>query len=265
GTDDRATAGEMKVTWMPVSRLDLFTDAHHRFNSSGTSVQPDYVGAGVTYRVFPGLSLEARHREVMLPGDSAGYGITNLGVRSRLGDHSEAWSSYQIAGANGEYNAAIVGLNNQLRFANGFTLNASAERREGVGHASIADPVRALPFLQNEEDYTAVGLGAEFLPSKSPYRLSARGEYRDGTLRSVRMLDASGDVSFARSLALLERTGFTQTSQANVATSFSRKLSSMWGLAFRPIGGDQLNALAKIQYIDATNPLTGGVLASQGA
>ena len=169
-----------------------------------------------------------------------------------------------MAGANGEYNAAIVGLNNQLRFANGLTLNASAERREGVGHASIADPVRALPFLQNEEDYTAVGLGAELLPAKSPYRLSARGEYRDGTLRSVRLLTAAGDVSFARSLALLERTDFSRTMQDNPTTSLSRHLSTMWGLAFRPIGGDALNALAKIEYVNALNPLTAGVLASRG-
>lgn len=265
-TSDRSTAGEMKVTWMPLAKLDLFTDAHHRFSSTGTSVQPDFIGAGATYRVMPGISLEARHREVTLPNDSGGYGITNLGVRSRLGEHSEAWSSYQIAGANGEYNAAIVGLNNQLRFANGLTLNATAERREGVGHANIADPVRALPFLQNEEDYTAFGLGAELLPSQKPYRLSARGEYRDGTLRSVRMVDASGDVSFARSLALLERTGYTQTmqSQPTLTSSLSRKMSTMWGLAFRPIGGDALNALAKVQYVNALNPLTAGVLASRG-
>jgi hypothetical protein len=249
---------------MPLSSLDLFTDAHRRFSSSGSSAQPDYVGAGATYRVMPGISLEARHRAVQLPGDSGSYGITNLGVRSRLGEHSEAWSSYQIAGANGEYNAAIVGLNNRLRFANGFTLNASAERREGVGHANIADPVRALPFLQNEEDYTALGLGAEFLPAKSPYRLSARGEYRDGTLRSVRLLDAAGDVSFARSLALLERTGYTETMQNEPTASLSRKMSTMWGLAFRPIGSDALNALAKVQYVNALNPLTAGVLASRG-
>lgn len=262
--NDRSTAGEMKVTWMPLAKLDLFTDAHHRFSSTGTSVQPDFIGAGATYRVMPGISLEARHREVTLPNDSGGYGITNLGVRSRLGEHSEAWSSYQIAGANGQYNAAIVGLNNQLRFANGFTLNATAERREGVGHANIADPVRALPFLQNEEDYTALGLGAELLPSQKPYRLSARGEYRDGTLRSVRMLDAAGDVSFARSLALLERTGYVETEQSQPTASLSRKMSSMWGLAFRPIGGDALNALAKVQYVNALNPLTAGVLASRG-
>src|SRR5256885_15468201 len=195
----------MKVTWTPLASLDLFTDARHAFESNGTSVQPDFVGAGATYRLLPGVSLEARHREVLLPGDCANYSITNLGVRSRIGDRSEAWSSYQIAGANGQYNAAIVGINNQLRFANGLTLNASAERREGVGHASIADPIRALPFLQNEEDYTALGMGAEYLPA-SPYRLSARGEYRDGTLRSVRMFEAAGDISLARSLALLQRT-----------------------------------------------------------
>jgi hypothetical protein len=254
----------MKVTWTPLSSLDLYTDARRAFSSTGPSVQPDFVGAGATYRVLPGVSLEARHREVMLPGDSANYAITNLGVRSRLGEHAEAWSSYQIAGANGEYNAAIVGLNNQIRFANGLTLNASAERREGVGHASIADPVRALPFLQNEEDYTAFGAGAELLPSAAPYRLSARGEYRDGTLRSVRLLTAAGDVSLARSLALIERTDFSRTMQNEPASSLSRRMSTMWGLAFRPIGGDALNALAKIQYVSALNPLTAGVLASQG-
>jgi uncharacterized repeat protein (TIGR01451 family) len=261
---NRSTAGEMKVTWTPISALDLYTDARRNFDTQGTSVQPDFVGAGAAYRVLPGVSLEARHREVLLPGDSAGYGITNLGVRSRVGAHSEAWSSYQIAGANGAYNAAIVGLSNQIRFANGWTLNASAERREGVGRASIADPVRALPFLQNEEDYTAVGAGAELLPSGKPYRLSARGEYRDGTLRSVRMFDASGDVSVAKSLALLQRSNFMQTLQGDVASSLSRRLTTMLGLAFRPIGGDALNALAKVEYVTALNPLGSGVLAARG-
>jgi hypothetical protein len=269
-TNDRSTAGEMKVTWTALPSLDLYTDAHRNFSSTGSTIQPDFVGAGATYRILPGVSLEARRREVMLPNDSGSYAITNLGVRSRVGDHTEAWSSYQIAGANGEYNAAIVGLNNQIRFASGLTLNASAERREGVGHANIADPVRALPFLQNEEDYTALGFGAELLKPQSPYRLSAKGEYRDGTLRSVRMFNAAGDISLARSLALLERSDFTQTMQndatatATAASALSRKLSTMFGLAFRPIGGDALNALAKVQYVDALNPLAAGVLASNG-
>ena len=264
GASDGAMAGEMKVTWSPLQNLDLYSDGRRAFQSTGSTIQPDYVGAGATYRILPGISLEARQREVFLPGDSANYSITNLGVRSRVGDHTEAWSSYQIAGANGEYNAAIVGLNNSIRFSNGLTLNASAERREGVGHANIADPVRALPFLQNEEDYTAFGAGAELLPSQKPYRLSARAEYRDGTLRSVRLLDASGDISINRSLAFLEKTGYTQTSQSDALATFSKNLSTMTGFAFRPIGGDELNALAKIQYVNATNPLTAGVLTARG-
>ena len=266
GNNDRSTAGEMKVTWTALPSLDLYTDAHHNFSTTGSTIQPDFVGAGATYRILPGVSLEARRREVTLPNDSGSYAITNLGVRSRVGDHTEAWSSYQIAGANGEYNAAIVGLNNQIRFASGLTLNASAERRQGVGHADIADPVRALPFLQNEEDYTALGLGAELLKPQSPYRLSAKAEYRDGTLRSVRMLNAAGDVSIAKSLALLQRSDFTQTMQnaATATSALSRNLSEMFGLAFRPIGGDALNALAKVQYVDALNPLSAGVLATKG-
>ena len=264
GATDGATAGEMKVTWTPLPSLDLYSDGRRAFQSSGSTIQPDYVGLGAAYRVLPGVSLEARQRQVFMPGDSANYSITNLGVRSRVGDHTEAWSSYQIAGANGEYNAAIVGLNNSIRFSNGLTLNASAERREGVGRANIADPVRALPFLQNEEDYTAFGAGAELLPSQKPYRLSMRGEYRDGTLRSVRLLDASGDVSFSRSVALLEKTAYTQTSQSDALATFSRNLSTMTGFAFRPVGGDALNALAKIQYVNATNPLTAGVLTARG-
>ena len=264
GASDRSTAGEMKVTWTPISALDLYTDARRNFDTQGAAVQPDYVGVGAAYRLLPGVSLEARHREVLLPGDSSNYGITNLGIRSRIGSHFEAWSSYQIAGANGEYNAAIVGLNNQFRLASGWTFNASAERRQGVGNANIADPVRALPFLQNEEDYTALGLGAELLPQNAPYRLSARGEYRDGTLRSVRMFDASGDLSVAKSLALLEKSNFMQTLQSDAASSLSRRLSTMWGLAFRPIGGDALNALAKFEYVNALNPLGAGVLASRG-
>src|SRR2546423_540097 len=56
--NDRSTAGEMKVTWSPLASVDLFTDAHHRFSSTGTSAQPDFVGAGATYRVIPGVALE---------------------------------------------------------------------------------------------------------------------------------------------------------------------------------------------------------------
>ncbi len=43
-----------------------------------------------------------------------------------------------------------------------------------------------------------------------------------------------------------------------------RRLSSLWGMAFRPIKTDALNVLAKFEWRDETNPLGGGVLAQQG-
>src|SRR4029077_2096248 len=46
GTNDGATAGEMKVTWTPLPSLDLYTDARRAFESSGATIQPDFVGAG---------------------------------------------------------------------------------------------------------------------------------------------------------------------------------------------------------------------------
>src|SRR4029078_12298380 len=58
--------------------------------------------------------------------------------------------------------------------------------------------------------------------------------------------------------------GYTQTEQTQPTSSLSRKMSTMWGLAFRPVGGDALKALAKVQYVNALNPLTAGVLASRG-
>jgi hypothetical protein len=80
----------------------------------------------------------------------------------------------------------------------------------------------------------------------------------------VRLVDASGDVSFNRSLALLQKTNYTQMTQSDALSSYSRRASTLWGLAFRPIGNDELNALAKVEYVNALNPLTAGVLTSRG-
>jgi uncharacterized repeat protein (TIGR01451 family) len=260
-----AQAGEMKVTWTPLAKLSLWGEARRQISHGTGTTPPDYAGAGATYRLTPNVSVEARHREVQLPGDAPGYGITSLGVRSRVGTGGEAWSSYQIAGAGGSHNAAVVGLNQQLRLRGGLTVNGLFERRDGVGGASVTDPARALPFLQQEENYTALALGVELLPAGAPYRLTTRGEYRDGELRSVSRFEAAGDVSINRSLALLMRGSVLRTTQT-IATqpALSREQSMIAGVAFRPVGSEALNVLAKLEYVSALNPLSGAVLAPRG-
>ena len=99
------------------------------------------------------------------------------------------------------------------------------ERRQGVSRASIADPVRALPFLQNEGDYWSAGAGVELLPHAAAYRLTARGEYKDGSLQSTRLATVAGDVAFARSLALLTRQEFAQNALAGAP--LARRMSSL--------------------------------------
>src|SRR2546426_6475797 len=117
--------------------------------------------------------------------------------------------------------------------------------------------------LQGDWSSDVCSSDLELLPQGAPYRLSARGEYKDGALQSTRLATVAGDVAFDASLALLSRQEFSQ--EARPGAPLSRRLSSLWGLAFRPAHTDRLNMLAKLQWTDARNPLGAGVLVSQGA
>ncbi len=266
GLDVSSTAaGEAKLTWTPTARLKLWTEGRQQFASTGTLTRPNDVGVGANVQLTKLVALELRHRHVMLPGN-ASYAVTNLGMRSDLGFGTQAWGSYQLAGAAGaQYNAALVGLSNRLRVGSAWSVNTMFERRAGVGRAPEADPVRALPFLQAEDDYWSLGLGVELLPASAPYRMSARGEYRDGMALSSRLVSVTGDVAFNRSLALLSRQELMRTERTEPGgAAVSRRVASLWGLAFRPIRSNRVNALAKLSWSEETNPLAGGVLTNLG-
>src|SRR6185295_15357471 len=83
GTADGSTAGEGKLTWTPVPRLQLWSEGRHQLTTTGTVIQPDYAGAGAALQVKPGVSIEARERWVM-PDGSPDFSVTNLGVRAQL-------------------------------------------------------------------------------------------------------------------------------------------------------------------------------------
>ena len=263
-TPSDVTAGELKTKWAATPKLQFWTEARRHFTLSGPDISPDVMGVGGTYQVAPTVALEASQRYVSRSDSLGNYAISSIGLRGDMGHGTQAWGSYQlIGGASGASNAAVVGLRNRMQLSSDLTVNVLFERRVGVGRASIADPVRALPFLQTEGDYWSAAAGLELLPKGAPYRLSARGEYKDGALQSTRLATVAGDVAFDASLALLTRQEFSQ--DARSGAPLSRKLSSLWGLAFRPAHTDRLNMLAKFQWTDARNPLGAGVLVSQGA
>ncbi|MEO8090930.1 MAG: hypothetical protein ABI703_11585, partial [Gemmatimonadales bacterium] len=257
-----AQSGELKLTLKPTDVLQLWAEGRRQFTHSGTLAQPDFWGIGSAYRLSPAVSLEGSHRFVT-PSEGSSYAVSSVGVRANVGFGTQAWGSYQLAGGiEGGRSAAVLGLNNRMRLAPGLGMNLMFERRVGLEQASISDPVRAAPFLQPEEDYWAAGLGIELTPESAPYRLTARGEYKDGIFQSNRLVSVAGEVTFNSSLALLSRQEFTQTARPDVAVA--NRLSSLWGLALRPTGNDRLNVLAKLQWSDESNPIGGGVLVSEG-
>ncbi len=259
-----ATAADLKAKWAPTSALHLWSEAQRHVSLSGEELSPDFWGFGASYRFAPSLTLDAGQRFVSRADGQGDYSVSNVGVRADIGHGTEAWSSYRLSGGiNGAGNAAVLGLRNRLQLTPDLAVNVMFERRMGVSGAAVTDPVRALPFLQAEDNYWSAGAGLELLPRHGPYRLSARGEYKDGALQSTRLATLAGDVAFDASLALLSRQQFTQSALPGLP--LSRKLSSLWGLAFRPTRSDRLNMLAKLQWTDERNPLGGGALVSQGA
>jgi hypothetical protein len=263
-TSSTSQAGEFELSWEPMQRLRVWGEGRQLFKTTGSAAFPSHVGAGARYQLTPAIALEARHRQAFL-ADSGSYGVTNLGLRTRLLGGTEAWGAYQLAGINGAYNAAVVGLNSRMQLNSAWTVSGMFERRMGLGRAAIEDPVRALPFVQDEEDYWSVGLGTELLPKGKPYRLSGRAELRDGEQRSTQLFTAAGSFSFTPALALLSRQEYLQDNMVlTTGPQDSRRLWSLWGVAFRPTSSDRWNVLGKVEWLDVRNPQGGGVLASQG-
>jgi hypothetical protein len=263
-TSMNSQAGEFELAWEPMRRLRVWGEGRQLLDAAGPTAFPSHVGAGARFQVTSAVALEARHRRAFL-GDSGSYGVTNVGLRTQLARGTEAWGSYQRAGVNGAYNAAVVGLNSRMQVSRDWSVSGMVERRVGVGRAAIEDPVRALPFVQDEEDYWSLALGTELLPKTAPYRLSARAELREGELRSTRLLSAAGAFSFTPALALLSRQELVQDNMTlTTGPVDSRRLWSLWGVALRPTTSDRWNVLGKVEWLDVSNPQGGGVLASQG-
>lgn len=260
----RATAAELKTKWNAGPGLQFWSELRRSLSLSGPDLSPELWGFGGRYRVTHAVALEASQRFVSRPDTAGEYSISSLGVRADVAPGTQAWGSYELSGGvSGAANAAVLGLRNRLQLTPGLAVNVMLERRIGVGRASLADPVRALPFLEPEDDYWSAGAGLELLPQGAPYRLSARGEYKEGVLQSSRLATVAGDIAFDASLALLSRQEFFQNDRPGAP--LSRRLSTLWGLALRPAHSDRINMLAKFQWTDDRNPIGGGVLVSQGA
>jgi hypothetical protein len=255
-------AGRMELAWQPSSRVKLWGEAQNSFLQQGSGLG-DYIGGGASLAIIKQFSLEARH--LLMKDDAGDYSVTRFGLKSNLEHGTRAWGSYEIAGGvDRQTNAALVGLNQQIRLGQSWTINAMMEKRLGLQRADLSDPLRAAPFTQQEEDYWSGGLSLELLPQDGPYSASAQVERRAGTVRSSDMANLAATITFNRSLAILSRGTYNRLDDLASGQPTQIAISGLFGLALRPVGSDALNALVKLEYRQDENLPQQSVFGTQG-
>ncbi len=265
-----------KTTVAVASRVDAWIEGTHALTPQVTPAiaaptavaRPDQMGAGVAYRLTDGLKLEATHRVAAMPDSSAGastrYAVTSVNLRTSTLFGGEAWGGVERAGSTRASHAAVLGWNQRLAVGGGWAVNTLYERRVGLSRASLVDPVRALPFARTEGDRWSVGGGLEWLPTSDHSRFALHGEGRNGDGRRGSRFTLSGDAPLGADAALLtlhDWAHYTVTT-AGLAGQDSRQDRSLLGMALRPVGGDRLNVLGKLEWRRTVNPLGGAAGAS---
>lgn len=261
GARGSALSATGKATMALTDRVEVWVDGARSLeaDTAMTAARPDQVGAGMSVRVLPGTRLEGAHRWVRLPGDSATFGLSTVGLRTEQLLGGSAWGMLERAdGASGQ-NSAVLGWNHRLAMSGGWSLNTLFERRFGLSQAPLLDPSRALPFAQAERDRWSAGLGVEYLPTDGALRFSARGERHDGRDREGYRVDVAGDAPMGRSFALLTRHDWSRDEWSDArGEQLSLRQRSTLGLAYRPVLSDEFNALAKVEWRRSASPLGGG-------
>ena len=261
----QSRAGRLEVAWQPISRIRLWGEAQNSFLQAQGSGLGDFIGGGASLAVLSQLTLEARH--LLVKDEAQGdYSVTRFGLQSNVRQGTRAWGSYEIAGGVDRHtNAAVVGLNQQVRLGESWTVNTMLERRLGLERAALSDPLRAAPFVQPEEDYWSGALSLELLPQDGPYSASAQVERRTGTVRSSEMANLAAAWTFNRSLAMLTRGTYNSIDDAATGLPTQRSVSGLFGLALRPTGNDAVNSLLKLEWRQDENRPQQAVFATMGS
>jgi uncharacterized repeat protein (TIGR01451 family) len=272
--DASSSSAVGKVSFSPMERVDVWMEGTRNLDAARGPAQapvtgrPNAVGAGLALRVLPRTKLEASHRWVWLPGDTArDYQLTSFNVRTEAVLGGQVWGGLERTDDSRARHYMALGWDQHLQLAGGWALTSMFERRFGVSKAALADPSRALPFAQAELDRWSAGLGVDWLPADGRPRFSAHGELHDGAETRGHRIDVAGDAPMGLSMALLGRSEWLQEYHlTGSGLEESRRDRSLVGLAFRPVGMAAVNALAKLEWRRTLNPIgTSGVLGAAGA
>ncbi|HUF50614.1 MAG TPA: DUF11 domain-containing protein [Longimicrobiales bacterium] len=246
-----------KLTYSP-GRHSLWLEGTEPLRADGATPRPRTVAMGGAYDVGHGVKLEASHR--LIDADSARQGITTLGVRTDLSTGTRAWSQYELSSnPSGTSSAAVLGVGQKLRVTQHWSVDGQYERRVGLSSLPETDPLRGLPFVQQERDRWSASAGVAWQPAGDAARANVHAELSDadGSGRSYRVL-GTGEMSLSQSWALLLRQeNRSDRSAAAGATAVTRRAHSLLGMAFRPADRSDFTSLVKLEWRRDDNPRRG--------
>lgn len=209
------------------------------------------LGAGMSLRFLERFRLDGQYRRI---GAEDPFTVTSLTLNIDSWKGGRVWGGLEGAGGSRQGAGVNLGWNQEIDLVAGWSLSSQLERRFGLDGVDVSDPIRALPFPQDERNRTSGGLGLTWR-GRGGDTFTARGEMIDGEITSGYRIESVGDISLGDDLALLMRHDWLK--QERTRGSFvgeERREQSLLGLAFRPTSSNTLNALAKVEWRRTLRP-----------
>ncbi|MBI4871033.1 MAG: hypothetical protein HY814_05650, partial [Candidatus Riflebacteria bacterium] len=197
---------------------------------------PNRTSGGLEYTFNDATRTYLRYEED--DGDTFDARRLVSGVESALGRDTTAYSRYQLdGGTSGQHNVAGLGVRTARRLNDRLGLNFNVERQQVLmGSTSFGI-----------EDFTAAGLGVEYL--ESIYKLTGRLELRFGEREDNVLASLGGSFKANDDVSLFLR-GRHYVAATEDGTPRRASLDVLFGSAYRPERDDRLNALVKLRYLE---------------
>ena len=243
-----------KASFEITPKMELWLDADHSVNGTPRA---NFIGLGASYRLATQARIIASHRWMTFADDSGAASVSSLGVQTTelLGARVRG-SVERTDGARASH-AAVLGWDQRLAFAGGWSAAGMFERRIGLARIPISEFERALPFPQAERDQWAVAVKIDWLPADERARFSFQNEMHDGVDRRGYRIRLAGDAPLGSDAALIMLHDWSFDRGAAIAQSSLRRDRSLLGLALRRGSSDVVDALVKLEWRRSPDVIAG--------
>ena len=243
-----------KASFEITPKIELWLDADHSVNGTPRA---NFIGLGASYQLAPQARLIASHRWMTFAGDSGAATVSSLGVQTTELLGARVRGSVERTDGARVSHAAILGWDQRLALAGGWSAAGMLERRFGLERIPISEFERALPFPQAERDQWAAAVKIDWLPADDRARFSVQNEVHEGADRRGYRFRLAGDAPLGSDAALIMLHDWSFDRGAAVAQGSRRSDRSLLGFALRPASHNSVDALVKIEWLRSPDMIAG--------